>query len=135
MDSGKSLVSSIHRVLFGALPLACLAFLSSGCAQTTGAIAHGSEGTEYEHTYLSTKSPLGAKALRNWNNFDIDVRQFLRAHRDPDVIYSKQLEVTFFYLKEQTQVHFDRPAVGFKTKMEQSRIPESLYQTLRKRFE
>jgi hypothetical protein len=135
MDSVKYLISNIHRVLCGALPLACTAFLSSGCAQTSGAVAHGWEGTEYEHTYLSVKSPLGAKALRNWKDLDLDVRQFLRTHRDPDVIYSKMYEVTLFYLKERVQVNFDRPALGFKTKIEQSRISESLYQTLRRRFE
>ena len=125
--------SAPTRLLVMLLVLVVLV-LSTGCAQVSGAMSHGWEGPEYEHTYLSTDSPLGAKALTNWRNLDIDVRQFLRKHRDPDVIYSKQMEVTFFYLKEKVQVRFDRPAVGFKAKIEQTTIPENLYQQLRQRF-
>ena len=106
--------------------------LSTGCAELSGAMDHGWEGDEYEHTYLSTGSPLGAKALKNWRNYDIDVRQFLREYRDPDVIYSKFSEVTFFYLEEKVQVRCVRG--GFKTKIEKTTIPENLYQRLRQLF-
>ncbi len=107
--------------------------LSSGCRQFKGAVSHGWHD-DYENTYLSTGSPLGAQALKNWSDIDIDVRQFLRKYRDPDVIYSKFSEVTFFYLKENVQTRFVRPVVGFKTKIEQTKIPVNLYEELRQRF-
>lgn len=128
------LVFSARRILL-VLSVLFTVMLFSGCAEISGAAAHGWEGTEYENTYLSTSSPLGAKALKNWRAFDFDVRQFLQKYRDPDVIYSKELEVTFFYVKERVQVRFDRPAVGLHTKMETLEIPDALYQTLSTRFQ
>ena len=119
-------------VLLGVL---CISTMFTGCAQVSGAARHGWEGDEYENTYLSTASPLGAKALNNWRDYDIDVSQFLDKYREPDVIYSKFMEVTFFYLNENVQVKFDRPAVGFKTDIESTKIPEDLYQQLLRRFD
>ncbi len=116
------------------LCLCSLLLVSTGCAEFSGAVGHGWDGYEYENTYLSTDSPMGSKALKNWRNLDIDVRKFLKEHRDPDVIYSKLNVVTFFYLKEKVQVRFDRPTVGFKTRVEQLPIPEDLYHQLRQRF-
>ena len=116
--------------------LLAVVFLISfiGCAQLSRSARHGRESPDYENTYLSTSSPLGAKALLNWRNYDIDVRKFLRKNKDPDVIFSKFAEVTFFYLKEKVQVKFVRPGVGLKTKKEQTRIPQSLYLQLRQKF-
>lgn len=129
----SSLPSAVSRKsmparLLASLPILAILTLSTGCAQLSGATAHGWEGVDYEGRYLSTSSPLGAKALKNWRNFDIDVRRFLQDNRDPDVIYSKTLEVTFFYLKEKVQVRCVRPAVGFVTKIERTTIPEDLYE-------
>ena len=119
---------SIPAKLLASLPILAILTLSTGCAELSGAAAHSWEGEDYEGRYLSTSSPLGAKALKNWRNLDIDVRQFLRDHRDPDVVYSQFMEVTFFYLKEKVQVRCVRPAVGFVTKIEQTAVPEDLYE-------
>ncbi len=118
--------------LLASLSTLAILMLCTGCAEVSGAAAHGWEGEDYNDRYLSTSGLLGAKALKNWRNYDIDVRNFLRDNRDPDVIYSKPLEVTFFYLKEKVQVRCKRPAVGFVTKIERTAIPEDLYETVSK---
>lgn len=119
--------------ILGVLCVLSILSLPQGCA-VKGAVGHAWGGQEYENTYLSATSPLGSKALNNWRNLDIDVRHFLTEHRDPDVIYSKTMEVTFFYLHENVRVRFIRPAVGFRTKIEQTQIPEDLFQQLQQRF-
>jgi hypothetical protein len=114
------------------LSILAILTLSTGCAEISGAVGHGWEGEDYNDRYLSTSSPLGAKAIKNWRNYDIDVRKFLQDNRDPDVIYSKPLEVTFFYLKEKIQVRCRRPALGYVTKIERTAIPEDLYEIVSK---
>lgn len=108
--------------------------LTSGCSQLSGAVSHGWEGDEYENTYLSSSSPLGAKALQNWRDLDIDVRQYVRKYGKPDVIYSKYMSVTFFYLKVKLQVRFDRPAVGTHTKITKTIMTDKQYKYLSQRF-
>ena len=129
-----SLCSNVPRRILRMFCLCCLLMLAQGCSQFRGTVRQGWSGQSYENTYLSATSPLGSKALNNWRDLDIDVRHFLKEHRDPDVVYCKYMEVTFFYLQERVQVRFIRPAVGFKTTIEQATIPEALYQQLRQRF-
>jgi hypothetical protein len=109
-------------------------FTWSQCKTVGGATRHGWEGVEYANTYLSVQSPLGSKAFQNWCDFDIDVRAFFRDRKKPDVVYSQQMAVAFFYLKEGLQVNFTRPAIGFKTKYETSSIESNLLTNLNKLF-
>ncbi len=115
------------------LLLLCMILLSLGCTQMGGATRHGWEGPDYEGKILPTSQGLGARALQNWTDFDLDVKKFLEKYRKPDFIRSESMLVDFYYIKENVQVTFDRPAVGFRTKISTKPISNDLRDALIRR--
>ena len=104
--------------------------LSMGCA----AAKHGWKSLDYEGRILPASHGLGAEALEDWEGFDLDVRKFLKKYRRPDYILATGLlTVHLFYVEEGVQFTFERPAVGFRTKVSRKAIPAELRDTLIRR--
>jgi hypothetical protein len=102
-------------------------FLTIGCA----AVRHGWEGADYEGKLLSASSEMGAKALNNWIGMDLDTKRYLEKNRRPDYVFNESLlAMHLFYVRENLQVSFRRPAVGVATKMTSGPIPDDMRRAL-----